>query len=159
MIFLTVGSMFPFDRLIQTVDDMAGSGQITEPVFAQIGEGRYEPRNMAFDRFLGKPEYEQRVNSATMLIGHAGAGTIALALAQRKPLLIVPRLKRYKEHVNDHQLATARKFEELGHVLVAYEMVQMPARLEALKTFVPRSREVRPQDLAKRIDAFLRTLA
>jgi beta-1,4-N-acetylglucosaminyltransferase len=158
VIFLTVGSMFPFDRLIRSVDEMVGAGQITDPVVAQIGDGKYEPRHMRFDRFLGKPEYDRRVAEATMLVAHAGAGTIAMALAQQKPLLVLPRRKRYGEHVNDHQVATARKFEELGHVLVAYEAQDIAARIEALRTFAPRRRSADPQALARRIGQFLESL-
>lgn len=158
MIFLTVGSMFPFDRLVRSIDKMVGQKLIDDNIVAQIGDGQYEPQHMAFDRFLPKLEYDKRISEATMLISHAGAGTIALALRFRKPLLVVPRLQRYKEHVNDHQVATARKFEELGHVLVAYEMRDVPARLRELKDFVPRSRNVRAQELARRIGRFLETL-
>ena len=158
MIFLTVGSMFPFDRLVQSVDEMLRDRLIDETIVAQIGNGRYEPRQMAFYRFLDKFELDKRIDDATMLIGHAGAGTIGLALERKKPILVVPRLKKYNEHVNDHQVATARKFEELGHVLVAYEMQDIPAKLNALRMFLPRGREVRPHVLAQRIGVFLETL-
>ena len=102
MIFLTVGSMFPFDRMIRAVDEMVGDRRITETVTAQIGDGRYEPKNFAFDRFLDKPRYDERVGQADLLLGHAGAGTIALALERDKRLLVVPRLRAHREHVNDH---------------------------------------------------------
>ena len=74
MIFLTVGSTFPFDRLVRAVDDLAGMQRIGQDVVAQIGAGLYEPRHMKFDRFLAKPQYEKRVQEATALIAHAGAG-------------------------------------------------------------------------------------
>jgi len=150
--------MFPFDRLVQAVDEMVAQKLIDDTVIAQIGDGRYEPRHMAFDRYLAKPEYDRRFAAATMLIAHAGAGTIALALQHHKPLLVVPRLGKFKEHVNDHQVATARKYGELGHVLVACEVSQIPAGLAALKQFQPRSREVRPHELARRIGVFFQTL-
>ncbi len=157
MIFLTVGSMFPFDRLVQAVDEMVAQKLITETVIAQIGDGKYEPRHMAFERYLAKPDFDRRLAEATMLIAHAGAGTIALALQLHKPLLVVPRLGKFREHVNDHQVVTARKYGELGHVLVASEVSEIPAQLAALKHFQPRSREVRPRELARRIGAFLET--
>jgi UDP-N-acetylglucosamine transferase subunit ALG13 len=150
--------MFPFDRLVQAIDEMVGRQQIAETVVAQIGDGRYEPRHMAFDRYLAKPDYDRRFAEATMLIAHAGAGTIALALQHHKPLLVVPRLGRFKEHVNDHQVVTARKYGELGHVLVAADVGEIADRLAALRTFQPRSREVRPRELALRIGEFLQTI-
>jgi UDP-N-acetylglucosamine transferase subunit ALG13 len=147
--------MFPFDRLVQSVDEMIGEKLIEGTIVAQIGDGKYEPRHMAFERYLAKPEYDRLVIEADMLIAHAGAGTIALALKQHKPLLVVPRLGKFNEHVNDHQVVTARKYEEMGYVLVAHQMQDIPAKLEALRLFRPRSREVRSQDLARRIGLFL----
>lgn len=158
MIFLTVGSMFPFDRMIRAVDEMVADRRITDTLTAQIGDGRYEPKHFAFDRFLDKPRYDERVGQADLLLGHAGAGTIALALERDKRLLVVPRLRLHKEHVNDHQVATARKFEELGHVLVAYDTAEIPAKLEALKGFMPGKRQTHPERLAERIGALLRSI-
>ena len=71
----------------------------------------------------------------------------------------MPRKKHFKEHVNDHQVATARKFEELGHVLVAYETEELPGKIEQLRSFVPRKREAQPQAVAERIARFLNELA
>lgn len=158
MIFLTVGSMFPFDRLVQAVDELVGRGVIANTVVAQIGDGIYEPRHMAFDRFLSKSQYDLRVEEASALIGHAGAGTIAMALQRRKPLLAVPRMKRYRESVNDHQIVTGKKFEQLGHILLATDVHEISSRLARLETFVPRIRQVRSHELALRIGTFLQTL-
>lgn len=155
MIFLTVGSMFPFDRLVQAVDELVGQGAVAERVVAQIGDGRYEPRHMSFDRFLAKPVYEERLSEATSLISHAGVGTIGLALAQRKPLLMVPRASRFNESVNDHQLVTARKFEHLGHALVAYDVADIASKLMELSNFVPRVRVVDRERMARRIGMFI----
>jgi UDP-N-acetylglucosamine transferase subunit ALG13 len=155
VIFLTVGSSFPFDRLIRAVDDLVGMRRIGEEVVAQIGSGVYEPRHMRFDRFLAKPAYEQRVQEATAMIAHAGTGTIELALAYRKPLLVVPRARRLQEVVNDHQLATARKFEQLGHLLAAYDCDDIASKLVELATFVPRPRTADRERMAHRIADFI----
>ena len=157
MIFLTVGSSIPFDRLVRAVDELVGQGLLRD-VQAQIGEGAYEPRHMAFERFLDKPQYDRRVDEATALIGHAGAGTISMALERRKPLLVMPRLKRHGEIVNDHQVATARTFARLGHILVARDVDVLRAGAAQLGAFVPRVREPRARDLARRIGDFLRTV-
>ena len=157
MILLTVGSMFPFDRLVREVDALVAAGRIDEEVVAQIGGGSYEPRHMRFHRFMSQLEFETLLGQAALLLSHAGAGTIAMALQHHKRLLVVPRLARFGEHVNDHQIATARRFEELQHVLVAYELEQLPEQLKALRQFEPRQRLASPQRLAERIGQFLAT--
>lgn len=158
MIFLTVGSRYGFDRLVRGIDELIETGVITEAITAQIGDGAYEPTHMAFDRFLPGDEYDARVRGADRLIGHAGSGTVALAATYVKPLLVLPRLHRYREHVNDHQLATARTFERLGAILAATEVDELPSKYAQLKAFVPRRRIPNVDGLAGRIGDFLRSV-
>ena len=70
----------------------------------------------------------------------------------------MPRLKKYGEAVNDHQLAIARKFEEFGHLLVAYNVEDLPKRILELRNFVPRERKANPHAVADRIRHFLNSL-
>jgi len=81
-----------------------------------------------------------------------------MALSHNKPLLVMPRLKRYGEHVNDHQLGTARKFEELGHVLAAYTEDELPDKIQQLPNFVPVPRENQAHLVAERIARFLKEM-
>ena len=155
MILLTVGSMFPFDRLVRAVDELVASGRFGDEVHAQIGSGRYEPKAMSFDRFLDKPNFDVLLHRADAIVSHAGMGSIATALRYHKPILVLPRLARHGEHVNDHQLATARKFAELGHVLCASSEDELLAGLQALRSFQPRLRHVDSARLAARVGAFL----
>jgi len=158
VIFLTVGGRYGFDRLVQAVDEMVGNGEIVEPVTAQIGLGAFEPRHMEFERFIAGPRYDDRVREAHMLIGHAGSGTISLAVAHEKPLLVMPRRRRYNEHVNDHQVATARTFERLQQLLAADNEDQLSTKFAALHTFVPQRRVARVDDLVNRVGDFLRSI-
>ncbi len=86
-------------------------------------------------------------------------GTIAMAMKNHKPLLAMPRMKRYKEHVNDHQVATAKKFEELGHLLAAYSIDELPEKMEQLRSFPPKRRETQAELVAQRIVKFLNELS
>jgi len=85
-------------------------------------------------------------------------GTITMALENHKPLLVMPRLKKYGEVVNDHQVTIARKFEELGHILVAHTEEELPDKLRELKTFVPKPRTNQAKAVADRIAKFLNEL-
>jgi UDP-N-acetylglucosamine transferase subunit ALG13 len=158
MIFLTVGTQFPFDRLVREVDGIFDEGLIGETLFAQIGESPYKPRNFESVSHLEKSEFENYVKQSSGIIGHAGMGTIIAALSNHKPLLAMPRLKRYREAVNDHQMAIAKKFEELGHILVAYDTEDLPRCIRQLKTFVPKERKANPDAVINRIRNFLNNL-
>jgi len=159
MIFLTVGTQFPFDRLVRAVDEAFDNGVIYEEVFAQIGETSYRPRNFESAVSLDKEAFDKRLKQSSSIISHAGIGTITMALDHNKPLLAMPRLKKYGEVVNNHQVAIARKFEELGHILVAYRELQLPQKLVELKLFIPRTRQIQTKTVTNRIAGFLWSLA
>lgn len=155
MIFLTVGNRYPFDRLVRAVDALIADGVVAAPVIAQIGEGSYEPAHMEWARYFDGDTYDGHVRSARALVGHAGSGTIATALALMKPLLVMPRLVQHKEHVNDHQVDTARTFASLGSVLAAYSDDDLRTLLPSLEQFVPHRREPDVRGLVDRVAAFL----
>jgi len=159
MIFLTVGTQFPFDRLIKTVDELVSHNGFEQKIFAQIGNSLYQPRNFKAVSSLEKQLFDKRMREASSIISHAGMGTIMMALDNRKPLLAMPRLSKYGEVVNDHQVAIARKFEELGLILVAYKEHELPKKLEELKSFVPQQKQSEANLVADRVARFLGSLS
>jgi beta-1,4-N-acetylglucosaminyltransferase len=156
MIFLTVGTAFPFDRLVKAVDDLASQGKIDTEIYGQVGIGGYTPKNFESVETLDKKKFDTFFGNADAVIAHAGMGTITTALSQLKPILVVPRLKKYGELVNDHQNATARRFEELGHVIAAYDEHDLADKISALKDFKPVPRESQAASVSQRIGEFLR---
>lgn len=159
MIFVTVGTVMPFDRLVKAVDEAVAAKIIVEPVFAQIGEVGLRPRNMEYACVLERDDFDRKVAEAEYMISHAGMGSIATALDQEKRLLVMPRRRRYREHVNDHQVATACKFGRLGHVLVAHDAAELLLRLSEIATFIPVPRISQADQVAARIRRFLDQLA
>jgi UDP-N-acetylglucosamine transferase subunit ALG13 len=155
MIFLTVGTQFPFDRLVKAVDDAAAQGNLGTEIFAQTGESSYKPRNFEAVPFIDKQLFDKHIRQASSVISHAGMGTVAAVLEYGKPMLVMPRQRKYGEVVNDHQLAIANRFEISGYLLAAYEAEDLAAKIEQLKTFVPSRRESQPQRVAGRIARFL----
>ncbi len=159
MIFLTVGTQFPFDRLVKAVDQAAGINGFDEQIIAQIGDSSYCPENFEAAPSVEKAVFDQHFSKADCIISHAGMGTITMALDHRKPLLVMPRLKKYGEVVNDHQLAIANKFEQLGYLLVAYGAEDVPIKMKQLKSFVPQERQPCADIVAARISTFLNELS
>lgn len=155
MIFLTVGTQFPFDRLVRAVDKaMERSGCAVE-VFAQIADSSYRPRCFDAVSYLQKDEFDKNMREASSIISHAGMGTITAALENRKPILVMPRLRKYSEVVNDHQVAIAKKFEQLGHLVVAYSEQDVPEKIKALEQFVPTERKKSVDAVTQRISSFI----
>ena len=131
MIFVTVGAQMAFDRMIRAVDEWAGSHGRTD-VFAQIGPAEYTPRHIAHTQFLEPPQFAERAKSASVIVAHAGMGSIITALTLGKPILVMPRLGDLRETRNAHQVATARRLNELGKVAVAMDERERTARLDRL---------------------------
>jgi UDP-N-acetylglucosamine transferase subunit ALG13 len=109
VIFVTVGSMLPFDRLVESMDMWAAANPTVE-VFAQIGDGSFVPRACRWQRMIIPAEFDARCREAEVVVAHAGMGTILAALQSRRPLVIVPRRAELREHTTDHQIATAERF-------------------------------------------------
>jgi UDP-N-acetylglucosamine transferase subunit ALG13 len=137
MIFVTVGTDLPFDRLVRVVDEWAGASGRTD-VFAQIGASRLVPTHLPYSTFLPPDQFARRFAEARVIVAHAGMGTILSALRWQKPILVMPRRASLGEQRNDHQLATARRLSQIGKVDVAVDEGELRQRLEALDTLKPR---------------------
>ena len=127
MIFLSIGTQVPFDRLVKAVDEIAPSLQ-TE-IVAQVSKTTYKAQYMKTFEFIAPHEFDLYFNKATLIVSHAGMGNIISALEREKPILVLPRLAKYGEHRNDHQMATARVFEKLNYVHVAYDAQELQQKL------------------------------
>lgn len=136
MIFVTVGTQLPFDRLIRAVDDALAAAP-GEALF-QIGKGSYEPRNGRWQRTLAPAEFKAAMTDARVVISHAGIGTILSSRRYGLPLVLMPRKAELGEHRNDHQTATARSLGHLSGVHIAWDAAEL-ATLLARPSLAPPS--------------------
>ncbi len=134
MIYVTVGTQLPFERMIRTVDEWAARAGRSD-VFAQIGPSQTRPAHIESAAFIDPEESDRRFADATLIIAHAGMGSIIAALRLGKPIVIMPRRADLKEHRNDHQLATAQRFADRPGVSVAadeHELAELLDRADEL---------------------------
>ena len=118
MIFVSVGTQkFPFNRLLAQLDELVGNGRIEDEIFAQIGLSDYKPQHYEYVDYLGKEEFDACMRQCDLVITHSGVATIVSALKYEKPIIVVPRLARYGEHVDDHQVEIADTFSEQNYIL------------------------------------------
>ena len=101
MIFVAVGTQFPFDRLIQYMDKWALDHN--QEVIAQISDGEYTPKNIKWERFLDGEQYNKNIAEASVFVSHAGMGNIISAREQQTPIIVMNRQLKLGEHRNDHQ--------------------------------------------------------
>ena len=127
MIFVTVGGMRGFERLVCQMDLIAG--ELEEQVMMQIGSTDYEPRNCDYFRFMSRNDMEKLYADARVVVCHAGTGSILTALEHNKPLVLVPRLRKYGEVFDDHQLEIASEMQSRG-ITVVYDISNLQSAVE-----------------------------
>lgn len=126
MIFAAVGTQkFPMDRLVTELDRIAGEGLVTEEIFIQSGTSTCEPRHIQHSPYLEKKDMDARVADCSILICHAGVGTILTGLKAGKKVIVVPRRAAFGEHVDDHQLEIAQSFARAGYVRAVEDVADL----------------------------------
>lgn len=130
-VYVSVGSMMPFERLVEAMDRFAASRPDLD-VLIQIGRGRTEPVHARFVRLMPPADYRAMVAGCRLFVAHAGMGSIIAAIEAGKPLLMMPRRQALGEHNTEHQLATAQNIGNRPGLHVAADEADLLARAGAL---------------------------
>lgn len=157
MIFIILGTeRYPFDRMIKSVDRLIEDGVIREEVFFQLGSCKYEPRHAKFARFLSFGEMYENISRSSLVLAHAGAGTTLLCLQVGRPVILFPRLCKFKEHVDDHQVPFAEKMKETGRTLVAYDYDQLKVAVQQIGQMPSQTHATLRKNLVAFLHGFLK---
>jgi len=131
MILVTVGTHTqPFDRLIKVMDEVAAD--LDEQVNIQYGCSTYKLRFAEGFAWTTGQKMEEITEQARVVVAHAAAGAIIMSLKHKKPMIIVPRLRRYGEVIDDHQTQLAAAMANDGRA-IALEQIDKEGVLAALK--------------------------
>lgn len=156
MIFVCVGSRdYQFNRLLEKIDQLVEAGEITDRVFAQIGQSEYEPKNYEWKRFLDRDEFANYQAEATLIISHAGTGALIGALKKEKQVIAVPRLAKFGEHIDDHQTQISGVLSEEGYLREVLDMEKLGETIRLAYTDPIIKRYNRPSNIIQLIDEFL----
>ena len=93
---------------------------------------------MQIFNLIDKKEFSRLQDEANLIITHGGVGSIVSSLEKGKKVLVVPRLKKFGEHVNDHQMQIARKFKQQGYVKYVINMKNLGKVINSMETFTPK---------------------
>lgn len=138
MILIILGTQkFQFNRLIKKVDKLIEDDQIKDSVIAQIGYSNYKPINYKFSDFFDQSEFDSLINKSDIIITHGGVGGIVSSLKKNKKIIVVPRLKKYREHIDDHQLEIARAFQRKNLVILNENLNELCNDISKIESFEP----------------------
>jgi UDP-N-acetylglucosamine transferase subunit ALG13 len=139
VILVTVGTHHqPFTRLIRALPTLPG-----DELVVQYGHSPPPARRSARDAipFLAYDRLAALMDAADVVVTHAGVGSVLTALRMGHTPIVVPRLERFDEHVDDHQVELTQTLEETGRVIAVWEMDELastvasvPPRGKALTT-------------------------
>lgn len=122
MILVTLGTQDKkFTRLLEKIDELIDKKIITDEVVVQAGySADYKSSNMKIFDLISKDEFDKLISECNVLITHGGVGAILTGLKYNKKVIAIPRLKKYKEHVNDHQIQIVKNFDEEGLIIGSF---------------------------------------
>ena len=127
MIVVTVGSSnFQFDRLVRGVEAI----ETDEELLVQHGPSSVRPKQAKCVPYLAFDELVEAVRNARVVITHAGVGSVLVAQMNGKKPIVVPRLARYGEVVDDHQLHFAERLARDDAVTLVSDPAELTHALE-----------------------------
>lgn len=137
MIFVTVGTQDkPFIRIIKAVEDAVLAGKITDKVVVQAGNTEYESKVLNVLNYIPFDKFNEYIDKADIIITHGGVGSILNALKLKKKIIAVPRLKKYGEHINDHQLQVIEKMTQEGYILSCEDETKIADKVHEAENFI-----------------------
>lgn len=153
MIFVTVGTQDKeFKRLLLEVERLIEIGIIKDDVIAQIGNTKFESNKMKIIKFTCQSEMEELIKSSEIIITHGGVGTIIEGINLGKKIIAVPRLKKYKEHVNDHQLQIIQNFNDNGYIIGINNVDELEMALKKVEKFMPKKYKSNKQNFLNKLE-------
>jgi UDP-N-acetylglucosamine transferase subunit ALG13 len=106
---------------------LRGAGILEEEIIMQIGFSTYEPRYCKWKKFYTYEEMNDYVKQARVVITHGGPSSFIMPLQYGKVPIVVPREKRYGEHVNDHQKVFCLEVEKRKkNIIVIDDIKEIP---------------------------------
>ena len=136
MIFVTVGTHKQgFERLIKAIDDLVNTNKIKDEVIIQTGYTSYVPKRCKWFKFVPQNEFGDLCRKSDIIITHGGVGSIMTPLKFNKTTIVVPRLKKFNEHADDHQLQIVKELEKMGKIIAVYDIDNLYSAISKAKQF------------------------
>ena len=156
MILVTLGTQDKdFSRLLKAVEKQIKNGVIKDKVVAQVGTTKYNSDLIEMFDLIPFDKFDELMNECDILITHGGVGSILSGLKNNKVVIAAARLKKYKEHVNDHQLEIIENFSNAGYILELKDFESLDKVLEKAKKFKPKKYESNTEKFVKILEEYI----
>lgn len=146
-----------FHRLLQEIEKNIKNGNINEKVVVQAGFTKFESPNMQIFSMIPQEELDELIEKADFVISHGGVGSVMRAIKKGKKVIAVPRLKKYGEHVNNHQIEIIETFKRQGLIIGISRVEQLSKALMQVKNMKTKSVDLGENNIIQIIDNFIQT--
>lgn len=158
MIFVCLGTNDKsFKRLLAEFDEQINLGKIKDKVIVQSGFTKFNSKKMRVIDLMTMEEFKDNIEKCDILVTHGGVGTILDGLKLGKKIIAFPRLKKYQEHVNDHQIEIIEEFSKEGYILTG-NVKDLVELLNKAQTFIPKEYKTNNQKFNKLIINYIDSL-
>lgn len=159
MIFVTLGTQDKeFRRLPLLIEEKIKDGTIKEEVILQKGNTKFESKYMKVYDFMEKEFFEKCIKECSILITHGGVGSILTGLEYGKIVIACPRLSKYKEHVNDHQIQIVDSFSNSKYILALKDFTNFNKVYNKAFEFKPKKFISHREIIIKKIEDYIDNL-
>ena len=144
-----------FHRLLEEIQKNINNGTIKEKLVVQEGYTKFQSKDMEIHTQVPKDKLQELIKKADLIITHGGVGSIISAITEGKKVIAVPRLKKYNEHVNDHQLDIIDSFNEKRYIIGIHEVEELEEALKKVPEFKPQKYIQNTGKIIKIIEEFI----
>lgn len=144
-----------FTRLLKAIQENIDKKIIKEEVIVQAGFTKFKSKDMKIFSLMDKKKLNKLQEEADLIITHAGVGSIVSSLVKGKKVIVVPRLKKYDEHVNSHQIQIARRFKQQGYVKSVINLKNLGKVIQSMESFEPKKYEKQESNVISIIEDYI----
>lgn len=156
MILVTLGTQDKkFPRLLEAIQKQINKGNIKEKVVVQAGSTKFESNDMEIFDLIDREQFAELIKECDLLITHGGVGSIITGLKNNKKIIAAPRLEKYGEHTNDHQLQIIEKFSDAGFIIPLYNFDKLDKIIKEIYKFKPKKYKSNTNNMIKLLEDYI----
>lgn len=162
LILITMGTQHQrFDRLIDAIFNYCCENDLQEEFIIQSTvnyniKDRYE--NVTELTLIEPQVMNKYISDARLVITHGGTGSVLKPLGMDKVVIAAPRMLKYKEHLDNHQIELVESFVDAGYIIGYYENSKFEDIFKMAENFTPKkyvsNTEKFNRNMSKTIEGF-----
>lgn len=138
MILVLLGTFkIDFKRPVIAIENAIKCGDVSEEVIVQSGHTLYSSDYLTIQPFFEPKQLDELYQRAEIIVTHGGVGSILRGFKMNKKIIAIPRLHKFKEHVDDHQLDILEEFAKHNYLIYWHEDESFKDVLFKARNFQP----------------------